>query len=68
MFWANAQNAGLLASFGIPPEANIDESNAAKLVPFAIIVGFQAFFDTCAFLLSHFSPGARQQNVKVKSA
>ncbi len=68
VFLANAQNAGLLASFGVPPEANIDESNAAKLVPFVIIVGFQAFFDTCAFLLSYFSLGARKPNLKVKTA
>ena len=52
VFVANAQNAGLLASFGIPPETNIDASNAARLVPFAIIVGFQAFLDICAFILS----------------
>mmetsp|Transcript_14451 Transcript_14451/g.36288 ORF Transcript_14451/g.36288 Transcript_14451/m.36288 type:complete len:498 (-) Transcript_14451:198-1691(-) len=52
VFFANAQNAGLLASFGLSPETNIDANNAAKLVPFAIIVGFQAFLDTCAFVLS----------------
>ena len=66
VFIANAQNAGLLASFGIPPERNIDASNAAKLVPFAIIVGFQAFLDTCAFALSLES--FKKANLKEKAA
>ena len=45
----NAQNAGLLP---IPAEANIDAASSAKLVPFVVITGVQAFLDLLAFLLS----------------
>ena len=45
----NAQNAGLLA---VPAEANIDAVSQAKLQPFVVITGMQAFIDASAFLLS----------------
>ena len=52
VFVANAQNAGVLLPFGVSPEANIDAAHAARLVPFAVIVGLQAFLDICALTLS----------------
>lgn len=52
VFVANAQNAAVLLPFGVSPEANIDAAHAAKLVPFAVIVGLQAFLDICALTLS----------------
>ena len=45
----NAQNAGLLP---VPAEANIDAASQAKLVPFVVITGVQAFLDLTSFLLS----------------
>jgi pimeloyl-ACP methyl ester carboxylesterase len=65
VFVANAQNAGVLSYFGLLPETNIDANNAAKLVPFTVIVGFQAFLATCAFILSL---GRSSNLVKQKTA
>lgn len=45
----NAQNAGLLP---VPAEANIDAESSAKLVPFVVITGVQAFLDISAFLVT----------------
>ena len=46
----NAQNAALLPD--VPAEANIDPASSAKLVPFVIITGVQAFLHLLSFLLS----------------
>ena len=46
---ANAQNAGLLP---VPAEMSIDIASQAKLIPFVVITGVQAFLDVCAFLIS----------------
>ena len=58
----NAQNAGLLSVR--PAEVNIDPASSAKLVPFVIITGVQAFLDGCAFLLAR----SHEPHAKVKAA
>lgn len=48
----NAQNAGLLHVIGIPAEANLTPRASAKLAPFVVITGVQAFLGALSFLLS----------------
>ena len=55
---ANAQNAGLLPT---PAEANIDEANQSKLVPFVVITGVQALLSALAFLLSSVNAKAKRE-------
>ena len=64
---ANGQNAGMLATAGIPAEAGISRASQAKLVPFVFVTALQAFLGVTSFLLCSNQPAATEGAVKAKA-
>ena len=64
---ANGQNAGMLATAGIPAEAGISRTSQAKLVPFVFVTALQAFLGVTSFLLCSNQPAATEGVVKAKA-